>query len=72
MLKITVAEKLRLITRRQNMSIADLAAATHQSKQNLSNKLSRGNFSELDIDRYAEALGCTVDITFTLPDGTPI
>lgn len=49
-----------------------LAQLTGQTRQNLSNKFSRGNFSEEDIEKMANALGCTVDIRFILPDGTEI
>lgn len=71
-MQITVAEKLRLIMKRQSMMMGDLAEATGQTRQNLSNKMSRGNFSEKDIILLAEALGCKVEIKFTLPDGTEI
>lgn len=71
-MQITVAEKIRLIMKRQNMMMSDLAEATGQTRQNLSNKMSRGNFSEKDIISLAEALGCKVEIKFTMPDGTEI
>lgn len=69
---ITVAEKIRLIMKRQNKTMGDLAAASGQTRQNLSNKMTRGNFTEKDILTLAEALGCQVNICFTLPDGTEI
>lgn len=53
-------------------TMTELASATEQSRQNLTNKMSRGNFTEKDIFKIAEALGCTVNIEFTLPDGTTI
>lgn len=71
-MQITVAEKIRLIMKRQNVMMGDLAEATGQTRQNLSNKMSRGNFSEKDIISLAEALGCKVEIKFTMPDGTEI
>lgn len=49
-----------------------MAEATGQTRQNLSNKMSRGNFTERDISEIAAALGCKVEITFTLPDGEHI
>lgn len=69
---ITVAEKIRLIMKRQNKTMGELAEASGQTRQNLSNKMSRGNFTEKDILTLAEALGCTVEVRFTLPDGTEI
>ncbi len=69
---ITVAEKIRLIMKRQNKTMGDIAEASGQTRQNLSNKMTRGNFTEKDILALAEALGCQVEIRFTLPDGTEI
>ena len=65
---ISVAEKLRLIMKRQNMTMGELAEASGQTRQNLSNKMTRGNFTEKDIESLASALGCSV----ILPDGTEI
>lgn len=69
---ITVAEKIRLIMKRQNKTMGDIAEASGQTRQNLSNKMTRGNFTEKDIQALAGALGCQVEIRFTLPDGTEI
>lgn len=71
-MSMTVAEKIRLIAKRVNMSMGDLAEGTGQTRQNLSNKLNRDNMSTKDIQALAEAMGCSVEITFTLPDGTEI
>ena len=59
---ISVAEKLRLIMKRQNMTMGELAEASGQTRQNLSNKMTRGNFTEKDIESLASALGCSVKI----------
>ena len=69
---ISVAEKLRLIMKRQNMTMGELAEASGQTRQNLSNKMTRGNFTEKDIESLASALGGSVKISFILPDGTEI
>ena len=69
---IMVAEKIRLIMKRQNKTMGDIAEASGQTRQNLSNKMTRGNFTEKDILALAAALGCQVEIRFTLPDGTEI
>lgn len=69
---ISVAEKLRLIMKRQNMTMGELAEASGQTRQNLSNKMTRGNFTEKDIESLASALRCSVKISFILPDGTEI
>lgn len=69
---ITVAEKIRIIMNRRDVSMTKLAELTGQTRQNLSNKFSRGNFTEDDIEKMANALGCSVDIRFILPDGTEV
>lgn len=71
-MEITVSEKIRIIMKRLDVSMTDLAAATGQTRQNLSNKMTRGNFSEKDISVIAKALGCAVVVKFTLPDGTEL
>lgn len=71
-MNISVAEKVRLIMKRSKTTMGDLAEATGQTRQNLSNKMTRSNFTEKDISEIASALGCKVEITFTLPDGEQI
>lgn len=69
---ITISEKIRIIMKRQNITLGELAERSGQTRQNLSNKLSRGNFTEKDIIKLAEALGCTVEIAIITPDGERI
>ncbi len=71
-MNMTASEKIRIIAKRVNMSMGELAEATGQTRQNLSNKLSRDNLSQNDLIALASAMGCTVEIKFTLPDGTEI
>ena len=71
-MNMTASEKIRIIAKRVNMSMGELAEATGQTRQNLSNKLSRDNLSQNDLVSLASAMGCTVEIKFTLPDGTEI
>ena len=71
-MEMTIAEKLRLIMSRANVTMGQLAEASGQTRQNLSNKMGRGNFTEKDITTLATALGCKVKITFVLPDGTEV
>ena len=71
-MKLSVSEKIRLILNRKDMTVGALAEATGQTRQNLSNKLSRSNFTEKDIEEIARALGCEAEVIFTFPDGTEI
>ena len=65
---MTTTEKIRVIAKRVNMNMGDLAEATGQTRQNLSNKMSRNNLTEKEI----AAMGCTMEIKFKLPDGSVI
>jgi len=67
-MSLTAGEKIQIIMKRQNKNMTELAESTNQTRQNLSNKMSRDNFTEKDIRAMAKALGCQVDIVFTLPD----
>lgn len=62
---LSVSEKTKVLLKRNNMTVAQLASALNISRQNLSNKLSRNNFDERDIKAIANALNCDVSITFT-------
>ena len=65
---LTAGEKIRVILNRKNMSVSDLAQALGQSRQNMSNKLARDNFTEKELTEIAAALGCTYETVFTLND----
>ena len=69
---LSIGEKIKIIMKRQGMTMAQLADATNQSRQNLSNKMSRDDFSEKEAKAMAVALGCEVETSFKLPDGTII
>jgi len=57
---LSMGEKIRILLKRKKMTISQLAAAIGTSNQNLSNKLTRDNFSEqeLQLHKIAEAFGC--------------
>lgn len=67
-MSITMGEKIRIILGRRNMTIAQLAEKTGQTRQNMSNKMARDNFSEKDLLTIAEALNCTFDAHFIMND----
>ncbi len=68
---MTVGEKIRILMGRKGISMGDMAERTGQSRQNLSNKMKRDNFSESEIAAMAAVVGCTVEIAFIGPDGKP-
>ena len=65
---LSISEKIKVIMKRRNLTMGDLAQLTGQSRQNLSNKISRDNFTEEDARKIAEALNCDFDSIFTLRD----
>lgn len=71
-MNMTAGEKLRIIMDRQKMSMGQMADGTGQSRQNLSNKMKRDDFSEKELQKMAGVLGCTINIQFIDGDGNVI
>ncbi len=67
-MQLTTSEKIRVILGRRGMTVSDLAAKIGTSRQNLTNKFARDNFSEKEIHQIAEALDCGFEALFTLKD----
>lgn len=67
-MSITMGEKIKIILKRRNMTLAQLAEKTGQSRQNMSNKMARDNFSEKELLDIAKALNCTFNAQFTMND----
>ena len=65
---LTMGEKIKIILKRRNMTLAQLAEKTGQSRQNMSNKMSRDNFTEKDLKEIAAALDCTFTAGFIMND----
>lgn len=65
---LSMGEKIKVILGRRNMTLGELAEKTGQTRQNLSNKLRRDNFTEKELQRIAAALQCTYHAGFVLDD----
>jgi len=65
---LTMGEKIKIILGRRDMTLAQLAEITGQSRQNMSNKMSRDNFSEKELQEIAKALNCEFKAEFILND----
>ena len=63
-MEMTPSEKIRLIAKRKGKTMGDIADMTNQSRQNLSNKMQRDNFSVAELNKIATALDCSVEIRF--------
>lgn len=70
---MALAEKIRiLLVKHGNISEAELARRMGISPQNLNNKMKRDNFTETDLREIANALHCTLNISFTTEKGEQI
>ena len=67
-MQLSVSEKIKIILGRRNMTVSDLAKKLNTSRQNLTNKLARNNFSEKELQEIAEAMDCSVNVLFKLND----
>ena len=71
-MELSTAEKIRILVKRQGMTIKELAELTGQSRQNLTQKLDRNNFDEKELRLIAEKLGVRFESYFVLPNGDRI
>jgi DNA-binding Xre family transcriptional regulator len=65
---MSMAKKIRMVLLERDMTIKELAEKIGTNGNNLSNKLSRDNFTEMELSSIAEALNCDYDGIFTLRD----
>ena len=55
-MEYTTAEKIEIIMKRKNITMTELAKRLGQSRQNVSKKFKRDNFTESDLKAISEAL----------------
>ncbi|MDR0889902.1 MAG: helix-turn-helix domain-containing protein [Oscillospiraceae bacterium] len=65
---LSAAEKIKIIAKRRGMTMGEIADRRGESRQNLSNKIRRDNFSERELREIAEVLNCTLSIEFVFKD----
>lgn len=63
-----MGEKIKIILKRRNMTITELASQLGTSRQNLTNKFARDNFSENEIKEIAQILDCEFIGTLKMKD----
>ena len=61
---LTTVEKIKVIMKRNNFTMTELANQLNCSRQNLSNKMSRNNFDEKELTAIADVLDCALEINF--------
>ena len=65
---LTMGEKIKIVLKRKGMTLGQLAELTGQTRQNLSNKMSRDNFQEKEIQAIAAALNCDYEANLIMKD----
>ena len=65
---LTMSEKIKVVLKRRGMTMGELAEKTGQTRQNLSNKMTRDNFPEKELRQIAEALDCELESYLVMKD----
>ena len=61
---MSISEKIRLLLRRRKMTITELAARLHLSRQSVTKKLKDNHFTVAELQNIAAVLGCEIEILF--------
>ena len=67
-----IATKIRVACTLKGISVSELARRIGTTPQNMSGRLKVGKFTGEELEKIAEALGGTVELFFTLSDGTKV
>lgn len=67
-MSISMGEKIKIVLKRRNITITELAESIGTSRQNLTNKFKRDNFSEKEILQITQALNCSFEGNIVLND----
>ena len=65
---LTTAEKIKIVLKRRKMTMGELAEKTNQTRQNLSNNMTRSSFPEKELKEIAKALDCELETTLIMKD----
>lgn len=69
---MTLEEQIKTLCVRRHVTVSELARRTGQTPQNLSARMKRQSFSIPELEKIAEALDCTFERYFILPNGEKI
>ena len=61
---ITIGEKIKVIAKKKGYTMRQVAEQIGCTTQNMYLKMKRGNWTEADLKKYAEAIGCTYEVIF--------
>ena len=65
-------KKLKMALVAMNMTQTDLANALGQTKGNVTNKFTIGNFKIKDYEKMINAIGCKMELSIITPTGERI
>ena len=65
---LTISEKIKLLLGRRGMTITVLARGVGISRQYMTTKLKKNDFSVAELQQIANILNCTFNSTFTMND----
>ena len=71
-MNLSMAEKIRILLRRKNITIVELSIRLSTTNQNLANKFKRDNFSIKELDDIAKVLDCEFEGFFVDNNGDRI
>ena len=63
-----MSKKIKQLLIEKDTSISQLAALLGTKPQNMTNKLTRDNFTEKDLQEIARVLGCKYEANFIIED----
>lgn len=66
-MRLSFSEQMRVIMNRRGVSVQELADRLGVSRQNVNQRLKRDNFTLDEMEKYAAAVGCSVNIEITEP-----
>ncbi len=69
---MTIAEQIRMLCARLNISVAELARRMGKSPQNFNAKLKRGSFTVEELEAIAEATDTRFERNFVFQTGEKV
>ncbi len=66
-MRLSFSEQMRVVMNRRGVSVQEIADRLGVSRQNVNQRLKRDNFTLDEMEKYAAAVGCSVNIEITEP-----
>ena len=61
-MQLSFNEQMSVIMKRKGISVAELAERLGKSRQNVNKRLNNSNFTSAEMQEWAAAIGCIVNI----------